>query len=175
MKKIIIILVVVLVGYSIFYWFVLSDKVVTPEIIPEVVVEETIEEPLETPEEVVENKMCFARDQKATEDAPYEVSENIEIIVNGKNVSGTKKGTQNGPDMTNGYEGTLSGEILDGVYLLTFDYTIEGSDQKEKEEYLLKGDSFVKQRYPLKEESGFLVPDKTKEMSEVSYLKEICK
>ena len=119
--------------------------------------------------------MCFARDQEATEDEPYEVSENIELTVNDKIVSGIKKGTQSGPDMTNGYEGTLSGEILDGVYLLTFDYTIEGSDQKEKEEYLIKGDNFIKQRYPLKEEAGILVPDKTKEVTEVSYLKEICK
>ncbi len=171
MKKIIIVLIVVLVGYSIFYWFVLSDKIVSPEVIPEVVVEE----PIETPEVVVENKMCFARDQEATEDEPYEVSENIELTVNDKIVSGIKKGTQSGPDMTNGYEGTLSGEILDGVYLLTFDYTIEGSDQKEKEEYLIKGDNFIKQRYPLKEEAGILVPDKTKEVTEVSYLKEICK
>lgn len=170
MKKIIIVLIVVLVGYSIFYWFVLSDKIVAPEIIPEVVVKE----PLEIPEVVVENKMCFTRNQKAIEDAPYEVNENIEITTSDKIVSGVKKGTQNGPDMTNGYEGTLSGEIIDGVYFLTFDYIIEGSNQKEKEEYLLKGDSFIKQRYPLKEESGFLVPDKTQEMQEISYLKEIC-
>ncbi len=171
MKKIIIILILALLTYSGIFWFVLDDKIVVSEPTPEVIVEEVVPV-VETP---VENKLCFSRSQVATKEAPYAVEENVEIVVNENLVSGTKSGTQAGPDMTNGYEGTLSGEIVDNVIAVMFSYTVEGSNQKEKEEYIFEDQNLVKLRYTLKDDKGILVPDKTDDPIKITYTKSVCK
>ncbi len=122
----------------------------------------------ETTEETVQT-LCFERTIKATPDAPYSTNEEVTITLEGEAVTGTKFGTQAGPDMTNGYEGTLSGTQIDDKLELLFNYTIEGSSQAEQELYLLRDGSLFKQRYPLVEEGDVLVPDTSKPFSEQEY------
>ncbi len=177
MKKIIFILIISLVAYSVIFWFFVAEKI-TPKTPNENQVEniEVEEDVLENEsEEVVVLKECFGRKQIATEESPYTVQEFIELNIDGESVSGEKTGNQSGPDMTNGYEGSLSGKISDDKIEVIFSYSIEGSDQKEKEEYVLKTGELVKQRYPLiEDEDGVLVPDKTKEASLIAYKKVDC-
>ncbi|MEZ4103617.1 MAG: hypothetical protein R3B55_03685 [Candidatus Paceibacterota bacterium] len=171
MKKIILILITALAIYSAFFWLVLKDKIKFPENIQEENTEIAEEEVVK---EEVQSKVCFSRNQEATEEAPYSVSEYIELNIDKNIVSGIKTGNQSGPDMTNGYQGTLAGEIKDQKIEVIFDYTIEGSDQKEREEYLLKDAGLVKNRYQLIEENGFLVPDKNTPPTEIIYTKTDC-
>ena len=178
MKKIILILIISLVAYSVIFWFFIAENI-TPKTSNENQIEniegekDIISE--NENEEIVVLKECFSREQIATEESPYTVQEFIELNIDGESVSGEKTGNQSGPDMTNGYEGSLSGKISDDKIEVIFSYSIEGSDQKEKEEYVLKTGELVKQRYPLIEsEDGVLVPDKTKEASLVIYKKVDC-
>lgn len=102
---------------------------------------------------------CFERSVTATRDAPYTVHESVTLVIDGSRVTGTKSGTQAGPDMTNGYTGTLSGEKSGDDIVARFAYTIEGSSQVEEERYRLEAGALIKQRYPLVEAEGILVPD----------------
>lgn len=117
---------------------------------------------------------CFARSQVASVDAPYSVTENIKIDISGNSVTGRKSGTQSGPDMTNGYEGTLTGTRAEDILRLVFAYTIEGSKNSEKEIYVLGEDTLTKKRYALKEEGGMLVPDMQGEPVDVVYTSKPC-
>lgn len=121
-----------------------------------------------------DGEYCFVRDQKATSDAPYAVSEKIILDLAGMSASGTKSGTQSGPDMTNGYTGTLSGTRNGPALDLIYSYTVEGSENKEKEIYLLGGENLVKHRYSLHEESGVLVPDMSSERQDIFYASTPC-
>lgn len=112
---------------------------------------------------------CFNRHQKKTTKEPYEVSENILLNISGSKVSGVKTGIQQGPDMSNGYEGTLSGTINDDLIQVTYSYTVEGSSNKEVEKYEVEGKDLIKRRYPLVEDGGKLVPDETKEATLIKY------
>lgn len=117
----------------------------------------------EIKEEDIEVKLvgenCYAYDQLATNEAPYEVHETLVLNIEGEKVIGIKNGNQKGPDLTNGYFGNISGEIKDDKIESIFSYTVEGSLGKEKEIYEIKSDKLVKLRYPLKDEKGILVPD----------------
>ncbi|MBY0376899.1 hypothetical protein K2P96_02915 [Patescibacteria group bacterium] len=127
------------------------------------------------PVATLSGRQCFAYHQIATADAPYNVDEYIDINTNGSEVTGTKKGTQSGPDMTNGYVGGISGAVTNEVLTDVYSYVIESSSNKEKEEYKITSAGLVKQRYPLKEEGGILVPDKTQKLvGEMAYLPVIC-
>ena len=169
-------MVTVLLAYSAIFWFFVRDEsaptaqneVVAPEVI------NTSEEVVETENIITNGKFCFSRTQIATEEAPYSAEEYIELNINENMVSGTKNGNQVGPGVSNGYEGTLSGEIVNEVIGVIFSYVIEGSAQKEKEEYILRGGDLIKQRYPLVEENDILVPDKDGEMSEIVYESAVC-
>jgi len=144
-----------------------TDEPISEENIPPVVIEEIAEE-----EPVSE--VCFAYNHEPTETEPYEVSEKIVIKIDGDKVSGSKTGTQNGPDMTNGYEGTLEGDKISDTLELIYSYTIEGSEGKEKEIYKISGENLLKQRYSLIEEEGILVPDKESELKVLTYEKQGC-
>ena len=134
------------------------------------------EEPVvETPEETsLPSRLCFARSQVATTEAPYSVEEYIELKQVGTNFVGTKRGTQVGPGMSNGYVGTLTGSAKDGLITLIFDYVIEGSEQFEEEIYQMENENLVKLRYPLLESKNTLVPDKTQTPTRVVYTKADC-
>ncbi len=121
-----------------------------------------------------DGEYCYGRVQVATSDAPYNVEEHIKILINNTEVSGTKKGTQNGPDMTNGYEGELKGTKEGNNLELVYSYVVEGSANKELELYSFSPKELQKSRYVLKEENGMLVPDKTSSPSIIVYPFEIC-
>jgi hypothetical protein len=120
-------------------------------------------------------RKCFASHHEATKDAPYTTSEYIDLMVNGTSVSGIKKGTQEGPDMTNGYEGTLVGTKQENALHLLFAYIIEGSKNKEQEEYVMSDTKLIKYRYPLLEKQSMLVPDMSKEPTQIEYIETDCK
>lgn len=122
---------------------------------------------------------CFTRLQEATPDAPYRVEEHMSLTRVRDQITGTKSGTQSGPDMTNGFTGTLKGEAEDGYLELVYSYTIEGSAQKELEVYTIAGADLVKQRYALdiakKDGEEILIPNLTSEPTLQVYTAEPCK
>jgi hypothetical protein len=124
----------------------------------------------------IQGKTCYVYHQEATPEAPYAVDEYINIKVTDKDVVGTKLGTQKGPDMSNGYTGTMKGTIdNDGMITSVYSYSIEGSKNSEKEIYKVTPDGLDKIRYPLIEVKGMLVPDTTQESKIVTYGKTMCK
>lgn len=118
---------------------------------------------------------CFTYSHDASDDAPYTVSEYLSYTRSRDRIIGTKEGTQAGPDMTNGYrgsfEGTLTSEGFSGVYT----YTVEGSTQKEEEDYVLTDTALSQIRYPLHEKDGVLVPDRTQKISVKEYSRTPCR
>ncbi len=115
-------------------------------------------------------RSCYHYHQVATTKAPYAVDEYIDITINGATVTGTKQGNQAGPDMTNGYTGTLEGTIDKDLITVIFSYTIEGSKNKEKELYKIVSTGLQKMRYPLIDRSGILIPDSSKKFTLVPYI-----
>lgn len=107
-----------------------------------------------------DGRYCFHRLQEATKSEPYRVEEDIILNIKNGSVVGTKSGTQNGPDMTNGYGGDLVGSIKGVDLELTYSYTVEGSKAKELEIYKFQNDSLVKMRWVLEDKGGILTPDK---------------
>lgn len=117
---------------------------------------------------------CYAYHQDATVSAPYKVDEFIRIVEKEGNITGVKKGTQSGPDMTNGYTGTLTG-IADGQNMqLDFAYTIEGSRNTERELYTRTDTSLIKHRYRLLEGKGMLIPDMEYFVHDIVYASTPC-
>ena len=123
---------------------------------------------------LVDGRQCYTYNHEAAVDAPYTVNEFIDITIKGGLVSGIKKGTQDGPDMTNGYTGTLTGVLNNNVITDVFSYVVEGSKNKEKEIYRTNKTGIEKMRYPLLEQSGMLVPDTTKDFTVMSYARVGC-
>jgi hypothetical protein len=122
-----------------------------------------------------DGKYCFSRNQIATKTEPVNVKENISIDIKGVLVTGTKTGTQNGPELTNGYFGDLKGDIKDNILSLTYSYTVEGASNKELEIYELSDNSLIKMRWPLMEGKGILLPDKSKtELPSILYKEDKC-
>lgn len=154
----------------------LVDKIIEREKI-EISVENKKEENKNTDQAVMilkDGRQCYAYNHEATPEAPYTVNEFIDITISSAEVSGTKVGTQNGPDMTNGYQGTLIGKLEGGTINAVFSYTVEGSQNKEKEIYRAGKTGIEKLRYPLKEEKDMLVPDTTKEFQVLNYARVGC-
>lgn len=117
---------------------------------------------------------CFARTQIATTAAPYSGSEKVVLVINKNSVSGTKKGTQSGPGVSNGYEGTLSGVLSGNNMELIYSYTVEGSQGKELEVYSFVDENLVKKQWPLKDFEGVLTPERTGEPKTIPYAAEEC-
>ena len=122
-----------------------------------------------------DGKYCFSRFHVATASEPYEVQENISLDIIGDLVVGIKEGTQKGPDMTNGYSGSLNGNIKENIMELIYSYTIEGSNGKELEIYEIRDDSLIKKRWTLTEKDKMLVPIRIGEPQIIPYIKEECK
>lgn len=123
---------------------------------------------------VSDGTYCYSRTQEATTEAPYAVQEKVIIATKGNSVNGTKSGTQQGPDMTNGYTGTIIGAKDSFMLDVVFAYTIEGSAQKEQELYLQDEGTLTKFRWPLQEKEGILVPDQINEPSLIIYTQVDC-
>ena len=107
---------------------------------------------------------CFAYHQLATKDAPYAVDEYLTITINGTQVTGNKKGNQSGPDMANGYTGSLTGVIEGDTITADYAYTVEDSKNKEQEIYKITPSEIDKLQYPLIDHyKDGLVPDTAKQ------------
>jgi hypothetical protein len=121
---------------------------------------------------------CFGRLQEATADAPYRVEEHMSLTRVRGDITGTKSGTQAGPDMTNGFTGTMTGEAKDGYLQFIYAYTIDGSKQKELEVYRINGADLVKQRYTLdlakKDGEEVLIPNLSSTPTLITYTAEAC-
>jgi hypothetical protein len=117
---------------------------------------------------------CYEYNHTATASEPYTVHEKIDITKAGGKIIGTKSGTQTGPDMTNGYTGSLTGTASGDVFTAIYAYVVEGSAQKEKEIYSIQKDALVKHRYVLVDEKGTLVPDMTSAPKDMVYAKVSC-
>lgn len=116
-----------------------------------------------------DGRQCYTYSHEATPDAPYTTTEFIDITINGKVVTGTKNGTQNGPDMTNGYTGIIAGTLENNGITDVYSYIIEGSKGKEKEIYKAGLVGLEKLRYPLIDQKGVQVPDTTKPFKVLIY------
>lgn len=123
-----------------------------------------------------DGRQCYTYNHEATTTEPYKVDEFIDITISGTKVSGSKKGTQAGPDMTNGYTGTINGTLTSDTIESVFAYTIEGSQNKESEIYKARKDEIgiEKLRYPLIEKGGMLVPDTTQDFKTLLYARVGC-
>jgi hypothetical protein len=124
--------------------------------------------------QLADGRQCYTYSHAATTEAPYTVSEFIDMTITDGVVTGTKKGTQAGPDMTNGYEGTITGTLSNNTITDIFSYTIEGSQNKEKEIYRASVVGIEKLRYPLTEAAGILVPVTTEDFQVLSYVRIGC-
>jgi hypothetical protein len=121
-----------------------------------------------------DGRQCYAYSHEATASEPYTVTAFMDMTVKNGIVTGTKKGAQAGPDMTNGYTGTLTGTLDQNAITAVFSFTVEGSQNKEKEIYRTHKTGIEKLRYPLVEEDGMLVPDLTKEFKILRYTRADC-
>ncbi len=162
MKKIIPILILLVIGFGIFF---LKEQKTDPM---------KVSNDEQAPVTLTDGRQCYTYSHDATETEPYAVTEFLDITINGTLVNGTKKGTQNGPDMHNGYTGTISGTLLNNQITAIFSYTIEGSQNQEKEIYRAGLVGLEKLRYPLIEQNKMLVPDITKEFKILTYARVGC-
>ncbi|MGH7249521.1 MAG: hypothetical protein ACREGC_00960, partial [Minisyncoccia bacterium] len=154
-----------------------TQKIWVPKLVNLIISSENspvIEEVVQPNIILTDGRQCYTYNHEATPDAPYTVNEFMDMTITGKIVTGTKRGTQNGPDMTNGYNGTISGTLQNNVITDLFSYTVEGSQNKEKEIYRTNKVGIEKLRYPLVEENGVLVPDTTKEFQALTYARVGC-
>jgi hypothetical protein len=165
-KKTLAITILVLIAAFAWYRFVYKPKMQPDPTIPTIAFAES-------------RAYCFGRVQEATKDAPYRVEEHMKLTRVRGEITGTKSGTQSGPDMTNGFTGTMTGEAKDGYLQFTYAYTIDGSKQKELEVYLIQGLDLVKQRYTLddavKDGEHILVPNLTSTPTLITYTSEPCR
>lgn len=118
---------------------------------------------------ITKSRSCYTYHQIATKTAPYAVDEYLDLIFDNGQVTGTKQGTQNGPDMTNGYVGSISGTVTGDTITSIFDYMTGGSNNREQEIYKKTTNGLEKLRYPLIQGKGMLVPDTTKEFNGMNY------
>lgn len=117
---------------------------------------------------------CFTYQHAATPEAPYEVTEHMFIDLSHNTINGTKVGMQSGPDMTNGYEGTITGQKEADTITAKFAYTVEGSQNIEVEKYAIGATGLKKHRYTLVEKNGMLIPNTSTAFTEQSYVSVDC-
>lgn len=165
MKKILIASVLLVGAYALYHY---SNKAQAP--VAPVVVSVPLAE---------SRPYCFVYKHTATNDAPYTVEEHMNLTRVRGDITGTKRGTQAGPDMTNGYTGTLTGKAnAEGSIELVYAYTVEGSDGKELELFTIQGENLVQERYPLIEGKRdgvtMLIPEQTKPAEALVYIQEPC-
>lgn len=121
-----------------------------------------------------DGRQCYTYSHDATKDEPYATTDFIDMTIVGSKVTGTRHGTQNGPDMTNGYTGTMVGTLENNKITSVLSYTVEGSKNKEQEIFQAGLTGIEKLRYQLLEGKGMLVPDTTKEFKILKYARVGC-
>jgi hypothetical protein len=169
MKKPLIISLTVIVAISIavgIYFIVQSQKKTTDPVIVE---------PVQQPMKLVDGRQCYTYSHQGTPDAPYTTYELIDMTIAGTKVIGTKRGTQSGPDMTNGYTGTITGTLAGDMINVAFAYIVEGSKNTEQEMYQASLTGIDRLQYPLidKYKDG-LFPDTSKPFKRISYARVGC-
>jgi hypothetical protein len=128
----------------------------------------------EKPSQIINGRRCFSRDQIATKDAPYKVHEDIILDIKDGLIIGTKKGTQAGPDMTNGYWGDLSGSLKNNLLELVYSYTVDASKGKELEIYEYKDNILNRMFWPVTEKNHILTPNRIGEPKIIPYIENKC-
>ena len=146
----------------------LVDKILSSEDLP------LIKSVLQSDLVLKDGHQCYAYSHDGTKTEPYTVNEFININIAGTKVTGEKKGAQSGPDMTNGYTGTIVGNLEDNMITDIYSYKIEGSTNKEVEVYGTTKTGLKKLRYPLVEDKGMLIPDMTKTYQVMNYARVEC-
>jgi hypothetical protein len=131
---------------------------------------------VQQPVTLTDGRQCYTYSHDATTGEPYTTSEFIDITISGNKVLGTKTGNQAGPDMTNGYTGTITGTLADNKISDAYAYTVEGSKNTEHEIYQAGLTGIDKLRYPLidKFKAG-LFPDTSKSYTIQHYSRVECK
>lgn len=112
---------------------------------------------------------CFVYTHAATTNEPYTTSEELSLTRIRDRISGSVSGTQRGPDMTNGYTGTLDGTLTNTGFTATTMFTIEGATQTEQQIFELTDTTLTKLRYQLIEKKNILVPDTTTIPQRIQY------
>lgn len=131
--------------------------------------------PIDTVVNQITGTHCFSYHHSATKDSPYTTNERLTFTFNGDQVTGNKQGNQSGPDMTNGYEGSLAGILEGNKITADYAYTVEGSKNKEQEIYVVTQTGIDKRIYPLIDHyKNGLVPDTTKPFTTRSYQSVAC-
>ena len=172
----IILLILIIIGIGL----LLTQKIWVPKLVDKILSYDIKNIPIVMLQETQPNislkdgRQCYTYNHEATKDEPYKVNEFIDITISGTKVIGTKRGTQSGPGMTNGYNGTLVGTLDKDTITSIFSYIIEGSKGKEKEIYKTNKTGIDKLRYQLVEKDGMLVPDTTKAFKILSYARVDC-
>lgn len=129
----------------------------------------TPENPLTQSKNQATQEICYRFTHPSTDTEPYDTSESVRLTLTDTTATGEKSGTQRGPEMWNGYTGTLTGTRNGSELDVRFDYTIEGSEQTERELYTVGESILTKHRYQLIEQDGILVPDTTSTPFDITY------
>jgi hypothetical protein len=125
---------------------------------------------------IPDGKYCYQYSQKATDEAPYAVEEYAQLSITQGIVSGVKIGSQSGPELSGGYDGTISGTIgADNNMVVIFAYTVDGSKGQEQEEYTISPDMLIKHRYTLNDDTKILMPNKDEFVKDLMYPKVECR
>ena len=166
-------LVLIIIGIGL----LVTQKLWVPKLVDKILLSEQV--PVFIPEvqpniTLKDGRQCYTYNHEGTTSEPYTVNEFIDINIKGATVTGTKSGTQKGPDMTNGYNGTIVGTLDKDTITDIYSYVVEGSHNKEKEIYKVSKTGIEKLRYPLIEKGDMLVPDTTKEFKTLLYARVGC-
>src|ERR1035437_9142238 len=97
----------------------LVDRIISSEGLPTVIPETQADITLK------DGRQCYTYNHEGTATEPYTVNEFLDINISGKTVTGTKTGSQSGPDMTNGYSGTITGTLDKNTITDVFSYVVE--------------------------------------------------
>ncbi len=124
---------------------------------------------------LVDGRQCYTYSHEATKQEPVTSTEFIDMTITGTKVTGTKTGTQSGPELSNGWEGSVTGTLSGNTINVAFAYTVEGSKNTEHEIYKAGLTGIDKLRYPLidKFKDG-LFPDTTKPYTLLHYARVGC-
>lgn len=177
----IVLLILIIIGLAL----LATQKIWVPKLVDRIILSETKSNVIQIDDRstlpipqanisLVDGRQCYTYSHEATTAEPYKVSEFIDITIKGESVIGTKKGTQSGPDLTNGYTGSIVGTLNKDTITAILSYTVEGSKGKEKEIYRANKTGIEKLRYQLIEEKGVLVPDMSKEFKLMNYSRVGC-
>lgn len=161
----VLVVVLFLLGY-----FIVREKQVTLVVVDPI----THLPPVQQVVKLVDGRQCYIYNHDATPTDPYTTTDFMDITITGNKVTGVRHGTQIGPDMTNGYAGTMEGTLENDKIIDVFSYTVEGSKNKEREIFQAENTGLDKLRYQLIDSKDILIPDTTKSFTILKYSRAPC-